>query len=97
MKWPSTKNMEDVMSLMGVEGNQKSFIVILSITSYPITSLHRKGRKFEWTKECATRFEKLKTFLKNAPTFKIVDPHNKFIVYTYACKKGLCEFLMQEG
>lgn len=71
--------------------------MILSMISYPITSLHRKGKKFEWSEECETRFEKLKTFLMNAPTFNISYADKEFIIYTYACNKDLHEGLMQEG
>eukprot|EP00253_Pinus_taeda_P006597 PITA_06597 len=57
----------------------------------------RKGKKFEWTKECAASFEQLKQLLTNVQVLKILDPDKEFEVCTYACKRGLGGVLVQEG
>ena len=56
--------------------------------SYPITSLHRQGNKFEWTEECATSFEQLKQFLTNSLALNITDPYKEFVICTNDCKRG---------
>ena len=57
MEWVAPKNVDEVRSFMGLVGYYRSFIRNFSKISYPITSLQRKGKKFEWTKECEASFE----------------------------------------
>ena len=52
MEWETPKNVDEVRSFMGLPGYYKRFIRNFSWISYPITSLQRKGKNFEWTKEC---------------------------------------------
>jgi len=54
------RNVGELRSFMGLTGYYRRFIKNFSRISYPITSLQRQGKKFEWTEECATSFEKLK-------------------------------------
>ena len=67
MEWESPRNVDVVRSFMSLECYYRRFIRNFSKFGYPITSLQRKGKKFEWTKECATSFEQLKHFLTNSP------------------------------
>lgn len=53
--------------------------------------------KFEWTAECATKFDQLKNLHTNAPVSKIADHDKEFVVCIDACKEGLGGVLMQEG
>jgi len=48
---------DEVRSFMGLASYYRRFIKKISWISYPITSLQRKGKKFEWIEECATNFE----------------------------------------
>ena len=57
MEWVAPKNVDEVRSFVGLESYYRRFIRNLSQISYPITSLERKGKKFEWTEECETSFE----------------------------------------
>eukprot|EP00253_Pinus_taeda_P023678 PITA_23678 len=57
MEWATPKNVDEVISFMVFAGYYRKFIKNLSHISYPITSLQRKGKKFEWTKECEVSFE----------------------------------------
>ena len=59
--------------------------------------MQRKGKKFEWTKECAASFEKLKNLLTNSPSLKNLDHDKEFIVFIHVYKKGIGRVLMQEG
>ena len=67
MEWLDPKNVDEVRSFMGLAGYYRRFIRNFSQIDYPITLLQRKGNKFEWTKECEARFEKLKKLLMHAP------------------------------
>ena len=87
----------EVRSFMGLVGYYRRFIRNFSWNFYTVTSLQRKGKKFEWTEECATNFEQLKQWLTNALVLKVADRDKEFLVCTNACKRGLGGFLMQEG
>ena len=97
MEWSTPTNVDEVRSFMGLAGYYRRFIRKFSQISYPITSLQRKGKKFEWIEECETSFEQLKQLLTPAPVLKISDMNKEFVVCTDACKRGLGGFLMQEG
>jgi len=49
MEWVAPKSVDEVRSFMGLEGYYMRFIRNFSQIPYPITSLQRKGKKFEWT------------------------------------------------
>jgi hypothetical protein len=95
--WPTPRNVSDVRSFMGLAGYYRSFIVGFSKIDHPITSLQKKGTKFEWTLKCEKNFNVLKELLTSAPVLKIVDPKESFVVCTNACKEGIGGFLTQNG
>jgi hypothetical protein len=82
---------------MGLAGYYKRFIVGFSKIARPITSLQKKGTKFEWTLKCEKNFNLLKELLTSAPVLKIVDPNERFLVCTDTCKEGIGGVLMQNG
>ena len=65
--------------------------------AHPITSLKKKGVKFEWTPKCEDKFQRLKEMLTNALVLKIANPKGNFVVCTDACKQGIGGVLMQDG
>lgn len=65
---------------MGLEGYYRRFIEGFSRIENPITSLQRKGVKFEWTLKCEERFQRMKEFLMSAPILKIADPNKDCVV-----------------
>jgi hypothetical protein len=65
--------------------------------SHPITSLQKKGVKFEWSAKCEESFQCLKDLLTSAPILKVTNLDEDFIVYIDACKEGLDGVLMQNG
>jgi hypothetical protein len=95
--WPTPRNVSEVRSFMGLVGYYRRFIAGFSKISHPITSLQKKGIKFEWTSECEENFNLLKELLTSAPVLKIVDPNESFVVCTDACKEGLGGVLTQNG
>jgi hypothetical protein len=58
--WIAPKNVIEFRSFMGLAGYYKRFIAGFSRIAHPITSLQRKGVKFQWTTECEKRFHHLK-------------------------------------
>jgi hypothetical protein len=87
--WPTPRNVIEVRSFMGLSSYYRRFIKGFSNIASPITSLKKKGVKFEWTSKCEERFQQLKDILTSAPILKIADLDEYFVVCTDACKEGL--------
>ena len=82
---------------MGIVGYYRRFVERFSAIAYPITSLQRKGMKFEWTEKWQNILEQLKLKLTTAPILKIADPDKEFVMCTDACREGLGGVLLQEN
>jgi hypothetical protein len=82
---------------MGLVGYYRRFIAGFSRIAHPITSLKRKEKKFQWTKECERSFQQLKQLLTSVAILRIEDAKEDFVVCTDACKEGLGGFLNQNG
>ena len=95
MNWLTPRNVTDVRSFMGLAGHYRRFIGGFSKVSHSITSLQRKGIKFECTQRCEESFQQLKNLLTSAPILKIASPKKEFVVCIDACNQGLGGFLMQ--
>ena len=74
MNWPTPRNVTDVRSFMGLAGYYKRFIEGFSNVANAITSLQKKGTKFEWTLKCEESFQQLKNLLTSATVLKVADP-----------------------
>jgi hypothetical protein len=96
-EWSVPKNVTKFRSFMGLASYYRRFIIGFSRIAHPITSLQRKEKKFQWTKECEKSFQQLKQLLTSAPILRIADPNEDFVVCTDACKEGLGGVLSQNG
>ena len=97
MNWPTPRNVTYVRSFMGLAGYYRRFIEGFSKVAHSITSLQKKGIKFEMTPRCEESFQWLKNLLTSAPILKIADPEKYFVVCTDACNQGLGGVLMQDN
>ena len=84
----------DARSFMGLAGYYRRFIEGFSKVAHAITSLQKKGIKFEWTSKCEASFQWLKNILTSAPVLKFANPDKDFVVCTDACGQGLGGVLM---
>jgi hypothetical protein len=91
------KNVKEDISLMGLAGYYRRFIEGFSKIAHPITSLQKKGVKFQWTLDCENSFQHLKKLLTIYLILRISDPNEDFIVCTDAFKQGLGGVLIQNG
>lgn len=82
---------------MGLASYYRKFVLNFSKIAHPITSLLRKAKKFVWTVECNSSFQKLKECLTSAPVLVVPDATKEFTVCTDASLDGLGAVLMQEG
>ena len=94
MNWPTLINVTDVRYFMGLVGYYRRFIEGFSKVAYAITSLQKKGMKFEWTSKCEESFQQLKDLLTSALVLRVVDPEKYFVVCTDACRQGIGGVLM---
>jgi hypothetical protein len=96
-EWLEPNNVIEVISFMGLEGYYIIFIEGFSKIAHPITSLQRKGVKFQWTLDCEKSFQHLKKLLTSAPILRITDPYEDFIICIDACNEGIGGVLSQNG
>jgi hypothetical protein len=82
---------------MGITGYYHRFIEGFSKIDYPVTSLQKKGTRFNWSKKCQDNFNKLKELLTTAPILKVADLDKDFTICVDASKERLGVFLTQEG
>jgi hypothetical protein len=97
MEWPIPKDVVDIRSFMGITGYYRRFIEGFSKIAYPITSLQKKGTKFNWSQKCQDNFNKLKELLMTAPILKVAYLDKDFTICVDASKEGLGGVLTQEG
>ena len=97
LNWPTPRNVTDVRYFMGLAGYYRRFIEGFSKVAHAVTSLQKKGIKFEWTLTCEESFQQLNILLTSAPVLKVFDPEKDFVVCTDACGQGLGGVLMQDN
>ena len=73
--WPVPKDVTDVRSFVGITGYYRRFIEGFSKITNPITSLQKKGKKFDWNQKCEESFKKLKFLVTRAPILRIAYPN----------------------
>ena len=78
-------------------GYYKRFVHNFSSIAAPLTQLTRKGVSFQWSEECESSFQDLKSQLTSAPVLTILADITGFSVYTDASGTGLGAVLMQDG
>jgi hypothetical protein len=94
MEWLVPKNAHEVRSFMGLAGYYRRFVEGFSKIAKPITTLQRKGVKYEWIEECDSAFIDLKRLLTSAPILRVLDMKKDFTVCMDSSKKGLGAVLM---
>ncbi|XP_057850722.1 uncharacterized mitochondrial protein AtMg00860-like [Cryptomeria japonica] len=87
--WPTPQNVTDVRSFMGLARYYKKYVEGFSKITTPITSLQKKGKKFEWTEKCDEAFQLFKQKLTTTPIFPILDPNGHFTMITNASGEGV--------
>ena len=95
--WGVRKDVTDVRSFTGITGYYRRFIEGFLRIGNPITSLQKKGKKFDWNQKCEESFKNLKTLLTSAPIIRIADPNKEFVVCIDAYNDALGGVVTQEG
>ena len=90
------KNQKGVREFLGMVGYYRKFISRFADAARPTTKLTRKDSKFEWSDDCQTGFEYLKTCLTEVPILKYPNLHKRYVVFTDASDQTAAAVLTQE-
>jgi hypothetical protein len=82
MEWLVPKDVADIRSFMGITRYYQRIIEGFSKIAYPITSLQKKGTKFNWLQKCQDSFNKLKELSTSSPILKVanLDKTSQFVL-----------------
>ena len=94
MKPPT--NQKGVREFLGMVGYYRKFIVRFADAARPITKLTRNDTNFEWSDDCQSGFEYLKTCLTKSPILKYPNPQKRYVVFTDASDHTAAAVLTQE-
>jgi transposase InsO family protein len=83
-EWGTPRNVKDVQAFLGFANFYRRFIGGYSKIVAPLTALTRKDTPFNWTRDCQTAFEDLKTAFTSAPILQHFDPDREIVVETDA-------------
>jgi hypothetical protein len=95
MGWPVPKNAHEVRNFMGLAGYYRRFVEGFSKIAKPITTLQRKGVRYDWTEECDSAFTELKRLLTSAPILRVPDMEIVESVWRFALWWNLLFFLLK--
>ena len=76
-------------------GYYRKFISRFADTARPMTKLAQKGVKFEWTEDCQTGCNYLKTCLIEAPILKYPNSSKRSVLFTDASDQAPAAVLTQ--
>ena len=94
--WPTPTKVRDVQSFLGAMNFWHKFIPGFSSIARPLHNLTHKDTKFEWTLECQTTFDTLKSRISSEPILKHPLHDKPFILETDASGFATGAVLMQE-
>ena len=94
MKPPT--NEKGVREFLGMVGYYRKFISRFADAARPMTKLTRKDTKFEWSDDCQSGFEYLKTCLTGSPILRYPNPQKRYVVFTDDSDQAAAAVLTQE-
>ena len=94
MKPPT--NQKGVREFLNMVGYYRKFISRFADAARPMTKLTRKDTKFEWSDDCQSGFEYLKTCLTECPILKYPNPQKRYVVFTDASDQAAAALISQE-
>ena len=94
--FPRPHNVKTVRSFLGLSNYYRKYIEKFSEIAYPLHDLLKKDEKFNWTEDCETAFQTLKSRLTHAPCLKLPDLSKPFILSTDASNRSVSYILHQK-
>jgi hypothetical protein len=84
LRWEAPRTVHEIRQFMGLASYFRRFVPQFSAVARPIQALLGKGKRFIWDEACQQAFEQLRKAIVSAPTLKIADFDNQFILSTDA-------------
>ena len=97
IEWKPPRNVTEVRSFLGLAGYHKRFVKGFLMAATPMTRLLQKNVRFEWSEKCQASFEKLKSFLIEAPVLTQPTYSKEYVIFSDASLNGLGCVLMKKG
>ena len=95
LQWPTPTTAKEVRQFLGLTSYYRRFVKDYATLARPLHHLTEKGRKFNWTSECATAFNSLRLALTSAPVLAYPCMEQEFILDCDASDFGLGGVLSQ--
>ena len=92
---PPPKTATEVRSFLGLAGYYRRYVKGFAAIAAPLHALTRKDAVFQWSEDCQTAFDQLKTRLTTSPITAFPDFSQGFRLYTDASTAGLGAILAQ--
>ena len=99
-EWPIPNNTSALQQFLGLASYYRHYIPKFSTIAAPLTNLTHKGVVFNWSTECESSFQLLKSALTQAPILAYPDLSHKanpFVLQTDASAFGLGAVLEQDS
>jgi RNase H-like domain found in reverse transcriptase/Reverse transcriptase (RNA-dependent DNA polymerase)/Integrase zinc binding domain/Chromo (CHRromatin Organisation MOdifier) domain/Retroviral aspartyl protease len=94
--WPIPKNLRELRSFLGLAGFYRQFVPGFSHITSCLSSLTKKEKPYEWTKEHQQAFTTLKEKISSEPTLTIPRSDLPFVISTDASGYAVGAVLMQD-
>ena len=94
--WPTPTNTKQVRSFLGLAGYYRRFIKAFSQIAQPLQALTQKEVPFQWTTDCETAFNTLKTTLTTNPIVVHPDFTQPFAIHCDASSFAVSGILTQK-
>ena len=94
MKPPT--NQKGVREFLGMVGYYRKFVSRFADAAQANDQTHKKRQKFEWSDDCQSGFEYLKTYLTESPILKYPNQQKRYVVFTDASDQAAATVLTQE-
>jgi hypothetical protein len=78
--WKSPRHVRDVQGFLGFSNFYRRFINNFSSVVVPLVNLTKKGTAWDWSSDCETAFQSLKTAFTTAPVLRHFDPSKEIVV-----------------
>lgn len=95
--WPTPSNLKAVQSFLGFANFYRRFIRDYSKVVSPLTALTKKDTPFQWSSQCQTAFDLLKSRFTSGPILAHFDPARETYLETDASDYAMGTILSQTG
>ena len=94
---PSPTDLSSLRAALGLFSYYRKFVPHFSTIAFPLNSLMKKDRPWEWGEHQEEAFVELKEHLCSAAVLRLPDPYSPFILTTDWSQRGMGGILSQVG